>query len=256
MNRRNATFSLLAALLPLAAAATPSASGTYQGQIAGMANQLVLQSAGGQVSGSFVEGAMQLAVRGTQQGAQLSLQLVEPNSGSAVATLEGRLEGGTFVATVRAANLQTGQVSTETARFVRVGAAAAAAATGGTPAATAAAPAGGALDPRLLGAWHNEKHINSGGGAGGFASFSTVRTLEFDASGRVTQWVQSSGGGGNWSYGGGGRKAEYSGRWYAKDGIVYVQLDGTSGFQPASRYRFAGEYLVTENNEGRLNWRR
>ena len=38
--------------------------------------------------------------------------------------------------------------------------------------------AGGALDPRLIGAWVNEKMINSGGAS--LASFSTVRTLQFE----------------------------------------------------------------------------
>lgn len=120
--------------------------------------------------------------------------------------------------------------------------------------AISAGPSEGALDPRLIGAWVNEKMISSGGA--NFASFTTVRTLRFEGSGRVTQWVQSAGGGQNWSYGGGGRKLEFAGRWFARDGIIHVQPDGGPEYVSAGRYRFSAPYLVTESREGRLIWQR
>lgn len=114
--------------------------------------------------------------------------------------------------------------------------------------------AGGALDPRLIGAWVNEKMINSGGAS--FASFTTVRTLRFEGSGRVTQWVQSVGGGQSWSYSGGGRRLEFTGRWFVRDGVILVQPEGRSDYVEAGRYRFSSPYLVTESREGRLIWQR
>jgi hypothetical protein len=116
------------------------------------------------------------------------------------------------------------------------------------------APGAASLDPRLIGEWINEKMISSGGAS--FASFSTVRTLRFEGSGRVMQWVRSAGGGQNWSYGGGGRKLEFAGRWLARDGIIHVQPDGASQYMAAGRYRFSAPYLVTESSEGRLIWQR
>ncbi len=56
--------------------------------------------------------------------------------------------------------------------------------------ADASAPANATLDPRLLGRWVHQSMINSGGGAGGFASFTTERTIEFGADGLVQQWVR------------------------------------------------------------------
>ncbi|MBP8307365.1 MAG: hypothetical protein KAY46_08880 [Burkholderiaceae bacterium] len=120
--------------------------------------------------------------------------------------------------------------------------------------ATSAGPVGGALDPRLIGAWVNEKMISSGGAS--FASFTTVRTMRFEASGRVTQWVQSVGGGQSWSYNGGGRRLEFAGRWFARDGVILVQPDGRADYVEAGRYRFSSPYLVTESREGRLIWQR
>ena len=120
--------------------------------------------------------------------------------------------------------------------------------------AISAGPVGGALDPRLIGAWVNEKMISSGGAS--FASFTTVRTMRFEGSGRVTQWVQSVGGGQSWSYNGGGRRLEFAGRWFARDGVILVQPDGRSDYVEAGRYRFSSPYLVTESREGRLIWQR
>lgn len=249
MNRRTAAFSLLAlaaALSPLAASATPTAAGSYQGEVNGITTTLTLQGGASRISGTVTEGAIQLSVRGSQQGSRLSLQLLEPSQGQEVARLEGRLEGSGINATLSTVNPQTGQVVSRPAQFVRTG-------PGAAPAAQTGAT-GGQVDGRLVGRWINEKQINSGGA--NFASFSTVRVLQFDASGRIMQTVRSAGGGGNWSYDGGGSKVEFSGRWYAKDGVVYVQADGTSGFTAASRYRFADPYLITESRDGRINWRR
>lgn len=86
-------------------------------------------------------------------------------------------------------------------------------------------------------------------------AITTVRTLSFDPAGRVLQQVSSVGGGENWHYGG-GKKTEFAGHWVARDGVVHVQAEGGGEFVPAGRYRFADAYLITENAQGRLVWRR
>lgn len=111
------------------------------------------------------------------------------------------------------------------------------------------------LDRQLMGRWVHQSMISSSGGAGGSASFSTERQLEFGADGHVRQWVRSAGGGGNWSTQS-GRRLEFSGRWQARDGAIWVQPEGEPGYQRAVSYRFAGEYLVTEGLGGRRIWAR
>lgn len=111
------------------------------------------------------------------------------------------------------------------------------------------------LDPRLFGVWVNEKQINSPGGAGGFASFSTVMTMILNADGTVQQFTQSVGGGGDWSSNS-GRKLDFEGRWRASNGTFLVHGMGLPDFTPAATYTFSGEYLVTQNDMGRLIWQK
>jgi hypothetical protein len=113
----------------------------------------------------------------------------------------------------------------------------------------------GALDPRLVGTWVNEKQINSGGGAGGFASFSTVMSMLLHADGTVQQYTQSVGGGGEWSSNS-GRTLDFEGRWRAANGTLLVHAAGLPDFVPAATYSFSGEYLVTQSDMGRLIWQR
>lgn len=237
---------LPALLLPTLAVAAPL-DGRYQAEIDGLPTVITLQFREGQVTGTYVENALNLTLRGTLQGRRLHGQIIAPGSGVAVAELDGVLDGQhTLVATVSAQNPRTGGTAVRQVRFVRIADA------GGATAASAAASGG--IDPRLVGVWKHEKITNSGG-AGNLASFNTVRTLQLGAQGDVTQWVESVGGGGNWNYAG-GRKKESSGRWQARDGVLLVQADGSTGFKPATRYRFVDNYLVTEGSEGRQIWRR
>ena len=124
-----------------------------------------------------------------------------------------------------------------------------------TTLAVQAAPPAGTVDAELVGRWRHESQINSGGGAGGFASFSTVRILELAGNGQVRQSVRSVGGGGNWSSDG-GERTEFVGRWQARQGEIWVQPEGQSQFINAGRYRLSGPYLVTENGRGRMIWSR
>ncbi|MEN9628845.1 MAG: hypothetical protein RJA10_2072 [Pseudomonadota bacterium] len=120
---------------------------------------------------------------------------------------------------------------------------------------TAHASNPGPLDNRLLGRWVHQSMINSGGGAGGFASFTTERSIEFGSDGRVQQWVRSVGGGGNWSSSGSGR-LEFAGRWEVRGNEIWVQPDGHAQTIRAGTYQLSGAYLVTVGRDGRTIWQR
>lgn len=111
------------------------------------------------------------------------------------------------------------------------------------------------LDPRLLGRWVHQSMINSPGGAGGFASFSTERSIEFAPDGQVQQWVRSVGGGGRWSADG-GRRLEFAGRWQVRGNEIWVQPEGRADALRAGTYQLSGPYLVTVGQDGRTIWQR
>lgn len=112
-----------------------------------------------------------------------------------------------------------------------------------------------ALDPRLVGTWVHEQQINSGGGAGGFASLSTVMTMVLNGDGSIQQFTQSVGGGSEWSSDS-GRTLDFEGRWRAAKGTLSVHGMGLPDFTPAATYSFSGDYLVTQSDMGRLIWQR
>ena len=118
-------------------------------------------------------------------------------------------------------------------------------------------PAGAtaSLDPRLLGRWVHQSMINSPGGAGGFSSFTTERTIEFGADGQMQQWVRSVGGGGSWSTQA-NRRLEFAGRWEVRGSEIWVQPQGMAEVMRAGNYRLSGPNLVTEGRDGRIVWQR
>jgi len=116
-------------------------------------------------------------------------------------------------------------------------------------------PQANALDPRLVGTWAHENQINSGGGAGGFASFSTVMTMVLNGDGTIQQFTQSVGGGGEWSSNS-GRTMDFDGTWRAANGTLLVHGMGLPDYTPAATYSFSGDYLVTQSDMGRLIWQR
>ncbi len=257
MNRRTAALALFAVVAALAAPLTANAASpklTYHANVDGLASTLSLAFEAEQVSGELIEGQLRLAVRGTARANRLAAQLIQPHTGLPVATLEGRIDGSGIDALLRAAPVMGG--AQRTVRFTPAGLSRPEAAVADEPVMvrTAGSATAGSVDSRLVGRWVNEKMTNSSGG-GNFASFSTVRTLQMDADGRISQWVTSVGGGGNWNYDG-GRKVEFSGRWYSRDGVIYVKSDAGGDFQAATRYRFSDRYLVTEDGRQKLIWRR
>lgn len=241
------TFRILAVglvlLSGLALAQSTGPAGRYHASVEGVGTVLTLDA---QLAGSYAEGELRFNVRGTQQGGTLRLSVRDPASDLEIAQIEGPLQAGVFDARIRAQNPLTGEQRESQARFVREGTNAG----GKAPPASAA----GALDARLVGVWTSSETLGGGGGPNP-GVFSTERTAEISADGRISQWAESAGGGGDWSYGS-GRKLEFSGRWQARAGILYVQTDGAAGFEPATRYRFADPYLVTESNSGKTIWQR
>jgi hypothetical protein len=252
MNRRTATLALTALATAQArpAAAAPAQDLRYEVQTRGQRTVIGLRVEGSLLTGEMTEGALTLSIKGVLQGQRLQARLLVPGTDVALALMDGELRGDVLELSVQA---QAGAGATRLT-MNRVGSAPPA-----SPAAVtvAAAPvlATGATDPRLAGRWRHESMMNSPGGAGGFASFSTVRTLVLAADGHVQQSVQSAGGGGNWSHAG-GDKIEFVGRWTTRDGQLWVQAEGAADFQSAGRYRLVDQMLVIEGGRGRTIWQR
>lgn len=245
------TACLIALALPVAAE-TPS--GRYSGLIDGKPATLILSGPAGALTGSYAEEGLSLTLSGTSGPQGVSLTLTEPTYNLTVATLTGTSEAGRIAGTLTLTEMFGGG---QTAiAFTREGAAATAATASrpSTPS-SAAGPASARLDSRLVGTWVNEDIINSGGGAGGFASFSTVMTMTLSPDGRVVQTSRSVGGGGEWSSDS-GERTDFDGQWEARDGTLYVKGMGIADFTAAATYSFSGAYLVTNGAQGRLIWQR
>ena len=244
-----------AASFSVAAAEAPS--GRYSGQLNGTTTTLSLESQGATISGTYSEPALTLSVRGTRAGERVSLELYEPTLNIAFAQFSGTSRGGQLVGTL--------QLSPETGLsgdpvsvvFKREGAGAASS----TSRSTSTTPrsqeqsASTSLDRRVIGTWVNEDIINSGGGAGGFGSFTTIMTMEFSANGQIRQTTRSVGGGGDWSSDS-GERVDFTGQWEARNGKLFVKGMGLTSFTEAASYSFSGDYLVTNGPQGRLIWQR
>lgn len=237
MNRRFAAALLVAPLAlgvaPLAgAAAQPLA---YEATVNGVQTLLTLRVDGAKLSGTLQESGATLPVRGEVQGRQWQGVLLDPGSGRALARLSGSFEGEDLL-------LRVQPEGGNAAPVLRMRRAAAPGAVAGPVAA-------------FVGRWRNESQINSSGGAGGFASFSTARVLELSADGRARQSVRSAGGGGDWSFGG-GEQVEFVGRWQVRGAELWIQPDGQATFSRIGTIRRAGEVLVIEINGRRQVWSR
>jgi len=236
---------LLAAPTPGGVALAQPRTVAYEASEQGVTSRLNLRIDGASVGGNLVEGSLTLGVTATLQGQRLQGSMTDPGSGRSLLRFDGELRGDLLLLTVR----PDAPNPTRTLTMRRVDTAAAPA---------AAAPrtdAAGGLDPAIVGRWRHESQINSPGGAGGFAAFSTVRILELSPDGRVRQWVRSAGGGGNWSHQG-GETLEFSGRWQVRGAELWVQPEGRPDFVRAAAYRRVGERLVTESQQGRQIWER
>lgn len=231
---------LLGSVLLSAPAVAASIDGRYVAVIDGVQSVIELRAEGSKLSGSLQENGATVQLSGELRGQTAQLQMMLPGSQQVLGTVSGPLRDGVFDATARVVNPQTGQSQQRQGRFTRQGDSSAAAKGGNGK--TAAAE--GTLDPRIIGTWVHDEVINSTGGVGA-ASFATRRTMVLGADGRVEQWVESAGGGGNWSYGG-GRTTEFSGQWSTRNGMLLLRQQGQANFEPATAYRLADRYLVLE----------
>ena len=252
MHRRHfvALLSFTLSSLALAQAAPDAAQPVrYEATQDGVRTELALQLDGTRFNGALAENGLQLQIRGQLQGRLLRGQLVEPQSGRVLLPVTGERTGDTLQLSFQ----MPGQAARQlTMRRVSSPASAMAA---GAVASAGVAPAGTAIDPRLVGRWTRQSTTSSGGGAGGFASFTTERTLRLQADGQLEQRVRSAGGGAQWSTSS-AERVEFYGRWTAQGGTLWVQLNGQSAYQQAASYRFVDQRLITEDARGRQIWQR
>jgi hypothetical protein len=226
-----------------AAAAAQTSTEHFEATLQGVRTVLTLRREGTRLSGQFTESGLVLPLTGQAQGTRLSGRVEGPAGTGLSFPFEADHRGDALHLRIA---LLPGQPAV-TLAFQRVGTAAASAAP--------AAPAAGAIEPALVGRWVRESVLNSPGGAGGFASFATVRTLALGPDGRARQTVRSAGGGGSWSHSS-GEETEFSGRWQVRGQELWVQPDGQPQFVAAGRYALIDGRLVVTTARGRQIWTR
>lgn len=226
-----------------AAAAVQASTVRYEATVQGVRTELLLRREGPRLSGEFTERGVVLPLTGQAQGTRLSGRVDGPAGTGLSFPFEADQRGDTLHLRI---TLLPGHPAA-TLAFQRAGTAAAAGA--------ASRPAAGAIEPALVGRWVRESIINSPGGAGGFASFATVRTLALGSDGRVRQSVRSAGGGGSWSHAS-GEATEFSGRWQVLGQELWVLPDGQSQYVAAGRYALVDGRLVVTTAQGRQIWTR
>lgn len=197
-----------------------------------------------QFEGTMKESGGQVGLKGQAQGRLLSGHLLDPASGQTLLPFSAELDDDTLLLT-----LQMPKASTPSTILLRRPGAA----PGAGP--SVRVPEGAALDPRLAGRWHQQSSVNSDGGAGGFASFTTLRTLVFSPDGHLQQWMRSVGGGESWSHRS-GDELEFAARWTAQGGAIWLLPEGQAAYVRAGSYQIEGNVLVFGEGEARQVWRR
>lgn len=212
----------------------------------GQPAELHLRSQGPQVSGEYVEGGrLRLQISGSFDGQLLTAQIRETQSGQAIANMTATYANGVLNSHIAAHNPRTGETLERSAVFHRQTF---------SDAAIASKANRQFRDPALIGTWVHEKITNSGGA--NFASMTTQMILQLTVDGGVSQWSRTVAGGADWNYDAPG-ELQYTGRWITTHtGLLEVQLQGQNDYQPAARYHFSDQYLVTESNTGKMIWQR
>lgn len=212
----------------------------------GQPAELHLRSQGPQVSGEYVEGGrLRLQISGSFDGQLLTAQISETQSGQAIANMTATYANGVLNSHIAAHNPRTGETLERSAVFHRQTF---------SDAAIASKANRQFRDPALIGTWVHEKITNSGGA--NFASMTTQMILQLTVDGGVSQWSRTVAGGADWNYDAPG-ELQYTGRWITTHtGLLEVQLQGQNDYQPAARYHFSDQYLVTESNTGKMIWQR
>lgn len=245
MSRALLTFVLC--LLPSVLLAD-TLDGHYLTTLDGQPAEMYLRSQGQQVTGEYVEGGrLRLQISGNFDGQLLSAQISEAQSGQLIANMNATYAHGVLNTHIAARNPTTGATLERKALFHRQKLSAAASTPSSSPSSSTT------RDPALIGTWVHEKLINSGGA--NYAAMTTQMILQLNDDGSVAQWTRSVAGGADWNYDSPG-ELQYSGRWRTSNGLLEVQMQGRSDYQPAAYYRFSDQYLVTESNTGKLIWQR
>jgi hypothetical protein len=240
----SALLSFVLCLLPSLLLAD-TLDGHYLATLDGQPSEMHLRSQGQHVSGEYIEGAsLRLQISGQFDGQLLKAQISEPQSGQLIANMNATYANGMLNSHIAARSPTTGAIMERTALLQRH-----------TPDAAGATSTTNSQhrDPALIGTWIHEKIINSGGAS--FASMTTQMILQLNDDGSVAQWTRSVAGGADWDYDS-PDELQYSGRWQSNNGLLEVQMQGRSDYQPAAYYRFSDQYLVTESNTGKLIWQR
>ncbi|MGB4074243.1 hypothetical protein [Pseudomonas sp.] len=219
--------------------------GHYLTTLDGQPAEIHLRSQGQQVTGEYVEGGkLRLQISGSFDGQLLSARISEPQSGQLIANMNATYASGVLNTHIVARSPSTGETLERKTLFQRQ-------VLGTTT--TPAQHSSPTHDPALIGTWVHEKIINSGGAS--FAAMTTQMILQLSEDGSVSQWTRSVAGGTDWSHDSPG-ELQYSGRWQSNNGLLEVQMQGRSDYQPAAYYRFSEQYLVTESNTGKMLWQR
>lgn len=221
----------------------------FEGSVDGVQTTLLLQRRGDRFDGELQEGALRLPVQGEVRGPRWQGRLTLPGGFGLTLPFEADLQGS-------AMQLRIALLPGTPPASLTLHRAGAPATPGAAPTARGSAPQGaGRIEPALVGRWVRDSTINSSGGAGGFASFSTRRTLQFAADGRVLQTLRSAGGGGSWSHAS-GEQVEFAGRWEVRGDTLWLAQDGQAQFQPAGRVSLVDGRLVVYHGQGRQIWTR
>lgn len=222
--------------------------GHYLTTLDGQPAEMHLRSQGQQVNGEYLEGGrLRLQISGSFDGQLLRAQISEAQSGQLIANMNATYANGMLNAHIAARHPTTGTTLERKALFHRQNL---------DPAvATQSRNASGSTsrDPALIGTWVHEKISNSGGANS--AAMTTQMILQLSEDGSVAQWTRSVAGGADWNYDTPG-ELQYNGRWQSRNGLLEVQIQGHSDYQPAAYYRFSDQDLVTESNTGKLIWQK
>lgn len=227
-------------------------TGVYTGFQYGMSIEVQLQQKGTELTGVYRDSGNPSSLKGTIENATTA-QGTMMSEGMEVATFVAVLNGATLDMQINLLGLLPVMLeltkSTEQSTTSN--------ATNGASSNMSVSPSaiGKGLDKhsrdgQLSGTWVRESVINSGG-YGNMASFSTAYYLNFYADGSCTEESESAGGGGDWSYSGGGRSMDFRGYWYSENGNLYVKQNATDNYVLYAKYQFYDGNLVLTNTQGK-----
>ncbi|MBL7785178.1 MAG: hypothetical protein JNM36_04685 [Chitinophagales bacterium] len=227
-------------------------TGVYTGFQYGMSIEVQLQQKGSELTGVYRDSGNPSSLNGTIENATTA-QGTMMSEGMEVATFVAVLNGAALNMQINLLGLLPVTFELTKSSEQSTTKNDASASSSGMSASSSTAGGRGdkhSRDGQLLGAWVRESIINSGG-YGNMASFSTAYYLNFYADGSCTEESESAGGGGDWSYSGGGRSMDFRGFWYSENGNLYVKQNATDNYVLYAKYQFYDGNLVLTNTQGK-----